>query len=969
MILKKLKKYEEYVIMKKNNGCYFMEKISTCFLFKLFAGNYSETSIRKNGLFIDQDDFSHMVFFNKIKNFKIEKDFLLWSTLVLETTYGRIYRFRWINDRKSEIFLIFFREAVKEYLKDEDLSGEWSKKIKNILNKLPDYNRYWRKKDYLEFCDFFEKTISSNPLFLELGDFDDQEDFYKVQGIYKNLSSYQTIHNNRFMEAEKARFQNYFDFVESNPLTKKQQEAVLTDERANLIIAGAGSGKTSVIVAKIGYLLAKNKDLKEEQILALCFGNDAAKEMRDRGEKRLKVKNVAFSTFHSFGMKIISNVKGVKPSLAKWEEKSEIKAKLIERFLNELAQDSSFRNKLYSFFYAPFFAKNILGFKDEISYRKYLRDNTPQTFKADPVKSFEESKIANFLYLNGINYIYEAPYKYNVATVDHSQYCPDFYLPEYDIYIEHFGISRDNKTAAFIDRKTYIAGMKWKRATHKKYQTRLIETYSYEDFEGNLLLLLEQKLKNAGVLFYPKTIKEAVASSYNGNIVSNFAFTLANFITAFNEQEKTLFELREEAKEDERLLAFLDIFQKVLALYNEEKQKLGVIDFSDMIKEAILYVNKGLVDLDYRYILVDEYQDISLLRAKLLKAVFDTSDVAITAVGDDWQSIYRFSGSDISLFREFEEFFGVSQTVKLDYSFRFNDKIASFSKRFVEKNDQQIQKEIKTVKVKKDAPIHVWWENSSNSVDRLKKLLDEMSASKKSVLILARTKYAFSDKVVDLVKSYKNPLIKMFTIHKSKGLEADIVILLHFTSGRYGLPSSFPNHPAMELVLPQKEAFTDAEERRLFYVAITRAKEKVHIIASKKRVSSFAAELKELEVKHHGLKKIPLIKCNHCSGYLFLKKGYFVCSNEHEGCDFKLKKYSCEECKSPMKMDFKIGCYKCLNPECEHEQEMCLRCTAPLVLRFKKQYSKEQRREVFIPFYGCTNFKNREDPCRFMKRK
>jgi len=294
-------------------------------------------------------------------------------------------------------------------------------------------------------------------------------------------------------------FLDFFDRIESNPLTPRQREACIIDEENNLVVAGAGTGKTSTMIGRAGYLVASGQAGTGE-ILLLAFGRKAAEEMQQRLDQRLKVKGIKASTFHALGLKIIAQVEGARPSLSKMAEDEKLRGKWVDTQLNQLLTKPWYRilvlRYLEDYLYP---ALNPFDFDSEGAYLESIKANKIRTLKGEQVKSYEECLIANFLFRLGIAYAYEAPYKVVTRTPDFRQYQPDFYVRDSDVYIEHFGIDRDGNTAPWVNREQYQLGMDWKRALHERHGTVLIETYHWENREGCLLKNLEEKLRAAGV--------------------------------------------------------------------------------------------------------------------------------------------------------------------------------------------------------------------------------------------------------------------------------------------------------------------------------------------------------------------------------------------------------------------------------------------------------------------------------------
>ena len=291
----------------------------------------------------------------------------------------------------------------------------------------------------------------------------------------------------------KKEFSAYFDRVESNPLTERQRDACVIDEDNNLILGGAGTGKTSTMVGRADFLLQSGQ-ANPAQILLLAFAKKAAREMQQRLDKRVDVKGIVASTFHKLGKDIIAKVENRQPSISPLKDEKMLE-KYVDQWFEEMLADPPYKQFVLNYFGDYLYETvNSFDFETKGEYFEYIRANDIRTLKGEEVKSLEECLIANHLFALGIEYKYEAPYQYPTHGPDFRQYKPDFYLPTYDIYIEHIGIDRDGGTAPFVDREKYHQDLKWKRNLHEKHNTCLLETYHYERMEGNLQQGLEQKL-------------------------------------------------------------------------------------------------------------------------------------------------------------------------------------------------------------------------------------------------------------------------------------------------------------------------------------------------------------------------------------------------------------------------------------------------------------------------------------------
>ena len=284
--------------------------------------------------------------------------------------------------------------------------------------------------------------------------------------------------NETFVVNELGRSRDLFDRIEARPLTEEQCRAVVIDERRNLVVAAAGSGKTSVIVAKAGWLVRKGYH-KPSELLLLAFARDARREMEERMDKRLGAaiaRYVAVRTFHSLGLAIVGEAEGKRPALAAAAENDRTLFDLLKGIVADLLADRDLSATLDEWFqemFAPY--RSQQEFRTWGEYHDYIRKFDIRSLKGETVRSFEECEIANFLYLHGVAYEYEAPYEHDLATSKKRQYKPDFRLPEHGIYIEHFGIDAAGNTAPFVDRGQYWREMEWKRGVHAEHGTVLVE--------------------------------------------------------------------------------------------------------------------------------------------------------------------------------------------------------------------------------------------------------------------------------------------------------------------------------------------------------------------------------------------------------------------------------------------------------------------------------------------------------------
>jgi len=687
--------------------------------------------------------------------------------------------------------------------------------------------------------------------------------------------------------------------VEGKNLDEQQLKAIAKDETNHLILAGAGTGKTTTIVGFIKYL-TKCEIVEPKNILVLSFTNASATEMAERIEREIGCQFDA-STFHKLGMNIITSVEKRKPTIY-----SDSFNQFVKDAISKLAnEDKTYFAKMCS--YLVFYSndKSEFEFTNDDEYREYLRANPPTTLKGETVKSYGEMQIANFLLVNGINYEYEASYKFDTATEEYSQYKPDFYLPDEDLYIEYFGIDRNGNVASYFkDRngmpasEAYNEGMTWKRKTHRENHTKMIECFAYEHFENILLGNLKKHLVENKVKFTPLSFDEIwnMTGKDNTDRLVELFCTIINLMKNNDIGFEELRERNDTLERPLRLDIIIDIVKPIYEEYEKMLRETRQIDFNDMINKAAAYVSEGKYKHDYKYVIVDEYQDIAQSRYRLLYEMRNQKDYKLFCVGDDWQSIYRFSGSDIGFILNFEKYWGPTEVDRIETTYRFSQSLIDLSGTFVMKNPHQIRKSLVSGN---DSDFgfsaeEIQGYNEKLAIQFMESKVAELPQGA-AVLFLGR--YNFDVKILDgshfkyqysnvdnkiHVSLYKRQDLDItyMTAHGSKGLQADYVFILNNKNKGMGFPSKISDAPILQLLLDDSDNYPFSEERRLFYVAMTRAKKKAYFVTVKGDESAFINEIKGSFGKEM---KSEQYRCPKCGGRLIRKSGpygdFFGCEN------------------------------------------------------------------------------------------
>ncbi|HCD7252601.1 TPA: DNA helicase IV [Citrobacter farmeri] len=272
----------------------------------------------------------------------------------------------------------------------------------------------------------------------------------------------------------------------------------------------------------------------------------------------------------------------------------------------------------------------------------------------------------------------------------------------------------------------------------------------------------------------------------------------------------------------------------------------NAVDFSGLIHQAIVILEKGRFVSPWKHILVDEFQDISPQRAALLAALRkQNSHTTLFAVGDDWQAIYRFSGAQLSLTTAFHQTFGDGDRCDLDTTYRFNNRIGEIANRFIQQNPHQLKKPLNSLTTGDKKAVTLLEET------QLDALLDKLSGYAKAderILVLARYHHLKPASLEKAATRWPKLQLDFMTIHASKGQQADYVIIVGLQEGNDGFPAPARESIMEEALLPVVEDFPDAEERRLLYVALTRARHRVWLLYNKANPSRFVEDLKDLDV-------------------------------------------------------------------------------------------------------------------------
>ncbi|MDE2884145.1 MAG: UvrD-helicase domain-containing protein [Chloroflexota bacterium] len=737
-----------------------------------------------------------------------------------------------------------------------------------------------------------------------------------------------------------------------DPLTDEQAEAVASDEDTTLVLAGAGTGKTSVIVGKVAHLI-RNLGVTPGDILVLAYNRKAADEIRERLPNDQPKADVF--TFHAFGSRVIAGSERA-PTISKFAEDETVRVKAVEDILRELLDDPQQSRGVLRFItehHAPYLS--VFDFATPDEYYEHVWSVELRTLNGDRVRSFEELVIGNYLTEHGIAFEYERQYEHETATRERRQYQPDFFLPDYGIYIEHFALNEEGLPPPGWER--YLEDVEWKRNIHERYGTKLMETYSWQYLQERLIPELRGQLEEQGVVFERVPVQTLI-ERLSGERVSWLAGLLTKFLNHVKGGGLRPEELRARARghrDRQRSERFVEVFEAVHARYEQLLAAQKELDFHDLINLAVRRIREGTLQSPYKYVLVDEFQDISAGRMAMLRALKGPG-VAYFLVGDDWQSIYRFAGSDVRLLRGCGEHLGHVKEQVLTQTFRFADGILGPSTAFVQRNPEQTRRPLRPAPETEDDGITIVSSDApSDGLQRALRDIEEKAQGKRRfVLVLGR--YNNSKDALGRRRWNGSLHVEFSTVHRAKGREADYVVVLDLNDGRWGFPSRVEDDPLLEIVLPPSvDSFRFAEERRLFYVAMTRAKIGAYLVAEAARPSEFVTELLSKSADIRVLGRFPP-ECPSCpSGRLLpLENG------ENLRCqDCGHLSPRCPGCNEGYAVVSKHAAESatCTNPACDHPPLACPSCRKGVLL---------ERTGRLGPFLGCSQFRAAPS-CRYTR--
>ena len=697
-------------------------------------------------------------------------------------------------------------------------------------------------------------------------------------------------------------------------LNDKQREAVISENKRLLVLAGAGSGKTKTLLQKLIYLI-EEKGVSPSKILAITFTKNATNEMLDRliisadstGEyekqlfdkrktkiekdkerflqqKKYKwIDGLTVKTFHSFCYSVLRN-DGVNEFDNKFriigdekkDEEDELSKhvapesvfEVFHKILIENCENTEYLLKLKRYILDYIVDKIHLKKDDNNFFSKDGKHFT--TLDGTKVRSKSEQFIADWFYRHSIKYEYEPE-----LNVKDFSFHPDFFVPEANLYLEHISdISYPTKA---------------KEEQFQKGKLLLVKTFDSMTKDSALFNhTLNKVIKNRLPSDYQKSTCLNYREEFNHyhSDVKDFIQQVIRVTDMIKVENISIDTVLQNAIKDqhERVRNFYELAIPIVKGFIDYCTNKSYLDFNDLIsKSTSLFLHHDDVIQKYRnkfeYILVDEFQDVNNLQVELIKLLL-TNKTQLFCVGDDWQSIYGFRGSNVNYIVEFEKHFDNAEIIKLNLNYRSTQNIVGASNEVIKHNKFKVDKDVQASKMSEHKIVVFSGNNLEENIQFCSEKVNELlkdGINNDEILFLYRRNKMFSP-YFNFFKG-EGTRVQGKTIHASKGLEAKVVFIIGLTEGNGGFPDIWLEDRIFQIIKKANHDILMEEERRLFYVAITRAKDKLFLITEKGNESSFLKEIPDVfTVRTVNQMKSVVEKietCNKC--FSQLEKLWVVC--------------------------------------------------------------------------------------------
>lgn len=474
--------------------------------------------------------------------------------------------------------------------------------------------------------------------------------FSNIDSLYARIDKAREVHNQKATTGSKADAEAVFIQTVGMKPTEYQTEAILSLDKRLLISGAPSTGKTSALRAKMQYV--KNVKHYDDDAILFLSGND-----------RQQFARLSQDLLNRCG----DPVDYERPQI-------DILPKMIREFILEKTAEPSYRSRLIDY-YLKFHVSGhtIFEFDSIEEYERYIEKYPPISLKGECLRSYEELDIANFLFALGVEYRYNAPFPEEIILKgQRTRYKPDFTLVDYKIALNIYQIDQEGNvsevSAPPLSNPEQRTRQYWEYVTavmtvHEEKEIPLIECFSHEKLSGNLLSKLQSKLSSLNVQFNIKSdeqLLEAIMtadSSFIEQLTESIRCSVETMLAADMTEESILTLSRSKSqtasylyRRRERLMSLM------LPFYKHYISKIPMDDYRIVTRAAKLLSDHKL-RLDYRYLFVDDVENLNACNMKLILALCENSGCSIAAAGSRWCPVIGRYGSDPIYMLDFGRFF------------------------------------------------------------------------------------------------------------------------------------------------------------------------------------------------------------------------------------------------------------------------------------------------------------------------
>jgi DNA helicase IV len=721
-----------------------------------------------------------------------------------------------------------------------------------------------------------ERREAEKQIWLELLQDQLEQNFLNIDNFY-HAQCTEYISFNEY-QIEKSKFVQLWVINNLNTSPDLEQAAAIGAVEGHVqVVARAGSGKTSTLVNR-ALFLQKYCGIAADEMLLLAFNRKAADEIRERFTLKLQGSIPHVMTFHALAYALVHPEESI---IFNEPNGGQNKSRVLQNVIDNHLRDPIFYEDIRTLMMAHFredWERILSGGYDKSPEEmlRYRRSLPKEGIDGTYFKSFGEKLIGDFLFEHNIQYKYERNFWW-----DGINYRPDFTIVTGDnqgVVIEYFGLEGDPDYDLMSDAKREY----WRNHPNWHFVELSPKTLKYEGME-DFCGLLKRCIENYGIRC-DRLSEEEIWKKIKVRAIDRFTKVVEAFIQRCRKlclKSETLAKIVDNhdcASDVEQ--KFLELAQKFYQSYLDHLQETGEEDFDGLMQQAAALVKSGQTifkrksgsgDLkSLRYVLIDEYQDFSLLFHHLIEAIREQNPQAkFFCVGDDWQAINGFAGSDLRFYQNFAQFFQPSQKLHISTNYRSATSIVDIGNRLMQglgnlaRAHTSIFGIVEIADLGQFAPTPKEQQKHPGDIitPAILRLVEQTIQDGKHIVLLSRknslpwyvnygkqqgsSKNGSLESFLHLVRSYLpenlRDAVNISTAHKYKGLQKDVVIILDAVSRSY--PLIHPDLMFTRVFGDSIERVID-EERRIFYVALTRAVERLFIVTESNNLSPFLKELK-----------------------------------------------------------------------------------------------------------------------------